>query len=94
LYDNSGENIIEQNTMSGNISGMYIKTNKNQITNNSFEDNVYGIYLLDASQANYIAANDIRNVTYGVYSKVPTRIPNMVGENTFAWNKADKYIRE
>ena len=94
LYEESGENIIEKNTLSDNISGMYIKTNKNQITNNVFNKNDFGVYLLNSSQDNYIAANEIVNVIYGVYSKVPTGIPNVVRENMFAWNKADKFIRE
>lgn len=94
LYEESGENIIEKNTLSDNISGMYIKTSNNQITNNTFTKNDFGVYLLNNSKDNYIVANEIANVTYGVYSKVPTGIPNVVRENMFAWNKADKFIRE
>ncbi len=94
LYEESGENIIENNTIRNNTSGMYIKTNNNQITNNTLTENDFGIYLIENAKDNYIAANEISEVIYGVYSKVPTTIPNVVRENVFSLSKSDTYIRE
>lgn len=93
LYEFSDENIIENNKLSNNMSGIYVKTSKNQITNNIFEKNDFGVYLLSKAQDNYIAANQIVNVTYGIYSKVPATISNVVRQNMFVGFKAEKFIR-
>ena len=93
FYDKSDNNNVKQNLLSENKFALYIKTDGNQINNNVIEANNIGIYLLERSNNNFLTNNKLKyNIDYGVYTKVPVVLQNILGLNSFEKNKVDTYV--
>ncbi|MCK5043889.1 S8 family serine peptidase, partial [Candidatus Pacearchaeota archaeon] len=68
--DTAGNAIIERNTFLNNYYSIRLRYSQwNNIRNNIFEDNDYGIYFLAAGNdlENYIHYNNLSNNAYGIY---------------------------
>ncbi|OGK34612.1 hypothetical protein A3A93_00900 [Candidatus Roizmanbacteria bacterium RIFCSPLOWO2_01_FULL_38_12] len=93
LYDKSDANYVHNNLLSKNRFALYIKANGNNLSENTIEANSIGIYLLEKSNNNYLANNDLKlNINYGIYSKVPVVLQNILSENDFEENNMNTYI--
>jgi len=91
LY-NSGNNLIAQNTISNNKWG--IRANeasvKNLFTKNNISgSSVYGIYLYEEANENFITYNKLEGNKYALYIKTKE---NHVTANTITQNKVGVYL--
>ena len=90
LYDHANTNTIENNRLTNNKVGMYIKSSENTIEKNTLVNNSVGIYLLEKAEKNYLAENTIRqSKSYGIYTKIEHQMFNSLGYNTLSKNRKD-----
>ncbi|OGK22162.1 hypothetical protein A2866_06825 [Candidatus Roizmanbacteria bacterium RIFCSPHIGHO2_01_FULL_39_8] len=82
LYGQADENIIRDNVLVSNAVGMYIKTSRNEVSNNQLDKNKVGLYFLGKAGNNSIDSNKITySGTYGIYAKIFSGFSNFLGEN-------------
>lgn len=82
LYGEANENVIRDNVLAFNTVGLYIKTSRNEASNNQIDQNKVGIYLLGKSKDNVLDSNKITyNESYGVYAKISHGISNLFSDN-------------
>ena len=82
LYGQADENVIRDNVLVSNAVGVYIKTSRNEVTNNQLDKNKVGVYFLGKAGNNSIDSNKITySGTYGIYAKIFNGFSNFMGEN-------------
>ena len=96
LYGESDDNIISDNTLTGNVNAIYIKTANNQVINNVLNKNKTGIYFLGDAEANKLSGNKITySQLYGIYTKANVGLTNFVEADNYVWrNRTDLAAEE
>ena len=94
LYKEGDKNIIRNNTFTKNTNAVYLKSNKNEVTNNIIKDSQVGIYFLGKASQNRVEGNEVQNSRlYGVYSKIAEGFTNFLATNNIIKkNKKDVYV--
>lgn len=95
LYLKADNTVVDTNTLIGNDTALYIKTNNNTIQNNRVEDNRIGVYFINFASHNIVSNNQILyNKQYGIYTKIMNRSQNILGENYLYRNRYDVVAKE
>ncbi|PIS15668.1 hypothetical protein COT62_02455 [Candidatus Roizmanbacteria bacterium CG09_land_8_20_14_0_10_41_9] len=96
LYGKANNNIIRNNVLTSNMNGIYIKTNNNEVVDNQIEKNKIGVYFLGKASQNKLINNKITySDVYGIYTKIVSGFPNIVGDDNTIWrNKKDLAAEE
>ncbi len=90
----SSNNLIKNNSITENISGIRAnkESNENLITKNRILNNrKYGVYFYDAASKNTINENILRNDTIAIYIKT---IKNQLSKNILEDNKTGVYLKD
>jgi parallel beta-helix repeat protein len=84
LYDGASENIMRNNDLQRNDTGVYIKSEDNFVIDNWISHSTQGVYLVEEAKHNQIVANRIANNEFGIYLK--TQPDDYIVNNTFFTN--------
>jgi len=90
FYDKANNNSVFDNTFKYNDVGIYVRSDSNNISNNSLVNNAVGVYFQDQASDNILADNQIKQSgVYGIYTKVAAQVSNILGANELYRNRKD-----
>ena len=94
LHEKSDFNIIENNTVTGNTSGIALyRSSNNIVRNNTIANNRHGVRANAGSEGNIVQNNSITGSgLYGIYFYDKAN-NNSVSNNTFEYNDVGIYIK-
>lgn len=95
MYEESNNNLIQNNILDGNAVAVYIKSSSNEVRDNIINNNDVGIYFLETASGNTATNNDIsQSAMYAIYTKINRNLYNTLGENTLIRNRKNIEAQE